>query len=276
MTRAARGVGIAALVSLLVAVPARGAGDATSSAGEEDGPEALLREAFENQYELDHTAEIELIMRSRSGQEQRRSFEAAAKRIGGRLHSIGRLTHPEHLRGMTILQIEAPDRGHDAFVYLPSMRSVRRVSTAQRGDAFFGTDVSYEDLERRHARDYRVVGFRPERLGEERVQVLVAQPVRARAYHEAHFFIATSDRAMLRADFFKRGATRPYRVIQAPRAFMKVAAGHTLPTRLVVENRARGTRTEVSYHRLRVDPEIDDRVFSIQTLERRGRIPGAP
>ena len=47
------------------------------------------------------------------------------------------------LRPVTILQIEAVGRGHDAFVYLPSLRKVRRFTTSQRGDAFFGTDVTY-------------------------------------------------------------------------------------------------------------------------------------
>ncbi len=55
---------------------------------------------------------------------------------------------------------------------------------------------------------------------------------------------------------------------------MERMAGHTLPTRLVVENRARGTTTEVLYRDLLVNPEIDDRVFSIRTLEQKRRIPG--
>ena len=46
-------------------------------------------------------------------------------------------------------------------------------------------------------------------------------------------------------------------------------------SRLVVENRARGTTTEVLYRDLLVNPEIDDRVFSIRTLEQKRPIPGA-
>ena len=51
--------------------------------------------------------------------------------------------------------------------------------------------------------------------------------------------------------------------------------GHTLPTRFVVENVARGTITEVMYHDLAIDSEIDDRIFSIRTLEQKRPIPSS-
>jgi hypothetical protein len=234
----------------------------------------LLQEAFTNQYGVDSTARIELVIRSHSGQQRRRSFEVASKIIKNRMHSIGRLTHPEHLRGMTILQIEGEDRSHDAFIYLPSLQSVRRVSTAQRGDAFFGTDLSYEDLERRQARDYRVTCRGTDDVDGEASFVVGARPLRPRSYHEVRFWIAAVDRAILRAHFFKRDADEPFRTISAPRAAMVEQRGHTLPTRLIVTNHARGATTEVSFRGLRVNPEIDNRAFSIRTLEQKGRIPG--
>jgi hypothetical protein len=256
------------LAAICAALPAR-------AAAPDRDPQQLLRQAFTNQYEVDTTATIDLVIRSAAGEERRRTFDAASKIIGGRMHSIGRLTHPEHLRGMTILQIEAPDRSHDAFVYLPSMQSVRRISTAQRGDAFFGTDVTYEDLERRHPEDYEVIGVEAGSIDGEEADCVRARPRLPHSYHEVHFWIARADHVLLRADFFKRGTDRPYRRIVAPRQGMRTGGEHTLPTRLTVHNFARGTTTRVSYRRLRIGATIDDRLFSIRTLEQRARIPGA-
>jgi len=265
-----------ALCSLLLIVQGI---SAEASAGAVDGSledsSALLQRAFSNLYEVDSTATIELVIRNRTGQERRRNFESASKIIRGRMHSIGRLTYPNHLRGMTILQIEAEDRSHDAFIYLPSSHSVRRVSTSQRGDSFFGTDVTYEDLERRNAADYEIVAATRGQLDGEPTTLLRARPHLAQAYYEVVFWIAQSDQAILQAHYFKRGAEEPYRTIAAPRVSMLEAGGHTLPTRLIVENRARGTTTEVVYHDLDVDSEIDDRIFSIRTLEQKVRIPSA-
>ena len=238
-------------------------------------PESVLREAFRNQYDVDTSASIELVVRDRSGHERRRHFTTASAIVDDRLHSIGRLDHPEHLRGMTILQIETPDHHYDTFVYLPSMRSVRRVSTAQRGDAFLGTDLSYEDLERRHLRDYEVLDSWELRSEGELVLVVAAQPREARRYAELRFWVSTRDAAILRVEFFKRGASDPFRSISAPRSGMQRSGEHVLPSHIRVENYARGTSTEVHFRNLRVNPEIDRRVFSVQTLERRGQIPGA-
>ncbi len=266
-------VALRTLSVILLFVPSQASPDEIDAIPEDS--RRLLQRAFTNQYEVDSTAKIELVIRNRSGQERRRNFETASKIIGDRMHSIGRLTYPEHLRGMTILQIEAQDRSHDAFIYLPSSQSVRRVSTAQRGDSFFGTDVTYEDLERRYAKDYDIVDLSTGQIEGEPTRVVRARPRLPQSYHEVVFWLAQSDLAILQAHYFKRGAQEPYRTISAPRASMREMDGHTIPTRLVVENLARGTTTEVSYHDLAVNPEIDDRIFSVRTLEQKGRIPGA-
>ena len=113
--------------------------------------ETVLDAAFANRYQVNAASNIELVIRSDSGSEQRRHVQFITKMIDGRLHSIARLTKPEYLRGMTILTIEQKKRDHDAFIFLPSLGKVRRVTSAQKDDAFFGSDLVYEDLERRQS-----------------------------------------------------------------------------------------------------------------------------
>ena len=264
---------LVALALMLPVVSAHGSQDVVDASLQ--SPASHLQQAFTNLYEVDSTATIELVIRNRSGQERRRNFESASKIIGGRMHSIGRLTYPGHLRGMTILQVEAEDRSHDAFIYLPSSKSVRRVSTSQRGDSFFGTDVTYEDLERRNAEDYDIVDLVAGQIDGESTYVVRARPVLKQTYFEVVFWIAKSELSGTGTQDRELGAPVPYRTIEAPRASMQASGGHTLPTRLVVENVARGTITEVMYHDLAVDSEIDDRIFSIRTLEQKRPIPSS-
>ena len=90
----------------------------------------LLARAIAIRYACDSRARIDLRMRDGRGGERHRRIQTIAKHIDGRMHSIGRLISPRHLRGVTILSIEARDRGDDVFVYLPSLGRVRRVSMA--------------------------------------------------------------------------------------------------------------------------------------------------
>ena len=235
--------------------------------------DSLLRKAFANRYEVDLTSNIELLMKDRFGQERRRLFRAASKVIDGRVHSVGRLVWPHHLRGMTILTIEAHDRDYDAFVYLPSLDKVRRVTTAQRWDAFLGSDVTYEDLERRRVEEYELDSVETRNVDGEPVYLIRARSRRDFSYSEVLFVIAQSDAAILEIRYFKEGKSEPYRAVSSPRRFMVEQDGHVLPTRMTVHNHVRGTTTEVIFDDLKVNPQIDESVFSLVTLEQERKLP---
>jgi hypothetical protein len=233
----------------------------------------LLDRAFAARFELDLTSVIELVVYNQEGDQQRRRFHATSKRIGGRVHSVGRLVEPEYLRGMTILTIEAEGRDHDSFLYLPSLGRVRRITTAHRGDAVFGTDVTYEDLERQRVESFEIEPLKSIDYDGEPSYLIEARPRRSFNYATVHFVVAKADLAILAARYFKRRADRPYRIVTASRPEMIVRNGLILPTHLTVRNLDRGTRTEVHLTQLAIDPQIDDHVFSLQALESQRKLP---
>ncbi len=249
-------------------------GDARAAvAGSPPTPESVLAAAFVNRYDVDLISKIELIMRNSAGQERRRKVHGVSKIIDDRMHSIGRLTWPNYLRGMTILTIEATDRSHDAFVYLPSLDKVRRISTAQRADSFFGSDVTYEDLERRRIAEFDVESLEEVELEGEAAYRILARSLEDSGYARVIFFVAVSDGAILETRYFKRDRDSPFRVIVVPRSGMVERQGHVLPTRMTVHNHVRGTWTEVVFNDLVVNPPIDDRVFSLGALEQERPLP---
>lgn len=237
-----------------------------------DAVERLTR-AFANRYAVDFSADIDLVMVGASGQERVRTFRALSKVIDGKTHSIGRLIAPSYLRGMTLLTIEAAQRGHDAFIYLPSLRKVRRVSTAQRNDAFLGSDVTYEDLERRRVEDYRLGPAQPGMLGDEPVHTIRATRRAEGRDDSVIFVVADVDDAILETRDSRSDAS-VYRIVRIPRSGMQLHAGHILPTQMHVQHIATRSRTDVVFRNLRVRPDIDDRLFSLTTLEQESPLPG--
>ncbi len=67
---------------------------------------------------------------------------------GLRFGEFAGVTYPFELSGFNTLQLSYIDRTHedDYWIYLPSIRRTRRMSTAQRYDTFAGTDLCYEDF----------------------------------------------------------------------------------------------------------------------------------
>ena len=261
--------------TLAFALPASFA-SAQDRPGEDAAPSSarsILNAAFVNRYEVDQVSDITLVMRNGSGKERRRVFQAVAKMIDGRLHSVGRLTAPDYLRDVAILTIEKEDRSHDAFVFLPSLGKVRRVPTAQRGDSFFGSDVTYEDLERQTVDDYELDAPRAGEFENESVWVIRGKTLRPSNYERVQFSVAQSDGSILETRYYKRRRDDPFRVVVVPRDAIVERGGHVLPTRLLVRGERRGTTTEVVISNLEVNAPIDDRVFSVAALEQERRLP---
>jgi len=260
----------ACLTVAWAAGPARGeVGDAAPVA-----PEALLQRAFEARRADSMRQTIEIAVRNRAGDETRRRVAIAAKYIDGRLHSLGRMLEPEHLRGITLLNIENEGRSDDHFLFLRSMGRVRRISSAQRKDAFLGTDLSYEDFELRRVGDFDLEARPMATLEGERVHVVAARPRFETGYEWVELSLAASDLSLLLGRYFKRGADEPHKILRVPRAGIRDFDGRALPTHLLVENLARGTVTEVWVHDLAVNPEIEDSLFTATSIEVGRPIPG--
>jgi outer membrane lipoprotein-sorting protein len=227
----------------------------------------LLTRAIAIRYDCDSRAHIDLRMRDGRGGERRRRIQTVARHIDGRMHSIGRLIAPEHLRGMTILSIENHDRGDDVFVYLPSLGRVRRMSMSRRADSFLGSDLTYRDLDRQRPEDYRIESLDGEMVQGEPAHVITTRPREDGSHQRVAFVAAESDLALLELRYYKAGDAQASRLVRFPRASILRWGENLIPTRIHVVDTIRGSETDVEISELEIDPEIDDRIFSLVTLQ---------
>ena len=56
-------------------------------------------------------------------------------------------TSPRAIRRTTFLSDDRRDQAENRWLYLPATKRVRRIPSSDRGDAFFGTDFSYDDVQ---------------------------------------------------------------------------------------------------------------------------------
>ncbi len=58
------------------------------------------------------------------------------------------ITHPENVKGLAIMTWSyiSPDRQRDQWLWLPSLKKVRRTSPSEGEDAFMGSDFTTEDV----------------------------------------------------------------------------------------------------------------------------------
>lgn len=237
-------------------------------------PAQVLDRAFTHLYGWDLTSEITLRLRNSRGEVSTRRLEVARKEIGGRIHSLGRFVEPKWIRGTSILMVENADRSADHFVFLPEEERIRRVTSVQRSDAFLGTDLWFEDFERRRAEEFEITAAgMVEHKGTDCLRIL-AQPRSRNGYTEVEFLIESETNLILETRFYRGASDRPFRVIETIRESVQEHAPHLIATRLIVHNHLRDTTTEVHFDELRVNPELRDSLFRAVTLQVGQAIPG--
>lgn len=238
------------------------------------GPQEVLSEALRVRYETETLQDLDLTIRGPNGVRGKRSVEIATKLYDGRLYVLGRFTSPQRLRGTAFLAIEDKDAS-DYFVYLPAFRKVRRVSSFQRSDPWFETDLSFEDVERHYVEDYTVERMISSDWESELVDIIEAKPRYESRYALVRFFVARIDRAILRIEYFVHGRTHASKTITAPRASIIREGESLVPGRIVARNVDQGSETIVETRRIVFDPRLRRGFFNSSRLEIRDMLPFA-
>jgi hypothetical protein len=232
----------------------------------------LLQIAFDRRFNFDLVQVVELYAHSEMG-ELRRTLQMATKRVDGSLHGLAHFMAPAELRGTRMLMIERFDRNDDFFLFVPTLKKIRRVSSAQRADVFMGTDLTYEDFERRYVDDYDVSMVGTTTIQGEDVYAIRCEPRYESGHKHAIYYVAKSDQAILEIRYFRANRDKPVKVQRISREKMVTLDGHIVPTGLWVENLLRDTKTDVRFSQIRINPVVDDRLFSTSALEVGRRIP---
>ncbi len=84
----------------------------------------------------------------RNGNKRVRHMLSFRKDYGKDKKMITFFTEPANIRDTALLTFDYddPDKDDDQWLYLPALKKVRRISAADRGDYFMGTDFTFEDM----------------------------------------------------------------------------------------------------------------------------------
>ena len=75
------------------------------------------------------------------------------------------LTYPTEVKGLTVLvwSYISPEKEQDVWLWVPSLKKVRKISASQNDDAFMGSDFTVEEVSTRKFEDenYKLIGEKP-------------------------------------------------------------------------------------------------------------------
>jgi hypothetical protein len=249
----------AALWILAVAAPAAAAPSVE--------PAALLAEVWHGLYGADCSQVLRLTSKSPQSRPVSRRLSIFRKYTDSPPRALIRFSEPPDIRGASLLVIEHAARDADVFLYLPAFDRTKRITAAQRFDAFFGTNLTYEDLEPKRIEDFEVRGLGSDRVGTLGCQRLELRPrpgVESQ-YDRSVACVEPERRVALWIEYEVKG--RPHKRLEVDPESIRVASGRSLAFRSRILSHATGAETEISIEAYEAGPELPDSLFTIPHLE---------
>lgn len=248
----------AALALALLAAPAPSAAEDTAS--------DLLGRAFSNLYADDYVQTLELATRSAGMRPMSRTLQITRKQSVRPGKALVRFLEPFDVRHTSVLILENDGSSDDLYVYLPALGMTRRLSAAQRADSFFGTDLSYEDIEPKRSEEWEA-----ERLAQDAATSdCVRLEIRARADYESTYDRMVSciepERAVIHwTEFWRHG--RAVKRLETDLASVEPVGARFIPFRMTMKTLRTGSETLVHTLDYELSEGIPDRLFSTWNLE---------
>ena len=253
---------IAAAV-LLIGLAA-GMGFAQSSPS---GQEVMTR-VHERPQPVDVSGSLTMTLENSRGDRRVRSVEQYAARFGDVEKKLLVFTAPADVRDTAFMNwtYDDPRRQDDQWIYLPALRSVRRISAERKSDSFMGSDFSYDDLGERHPDldTHRLVGT--ETIDGRTVYVVESVPRDgSSAYAYTRSWVADEIWIGLRREFY--GASDTHLKTLTIDDYGEVDGFWTIE-RMTMRNEQSGHSTTMELSNLRFDTGIPEHTFTERTMTR--------
>lgn len=250
----------AALLLGLVAVAAAGAAEPTAL--------SIMQAVYDRPQPADTSGLLTMTLIDAKGRERVRSLEQRLASFGGVEKKIMEFKSPADVKGTAFMNWSYDEEGKsdDQWIYLPALKRVKRISSDGKGDAFMGSDFSYDDLAARHpSRDTHAI------IGSDTINGEACWIIESRAKDSSEAYSKTiSWISKERLTGFKREYYDRKGVLLKTLAVQetKNIGGYLMITKTEMYNAQKNSRTRMEFADLKLDTGIAEDLFSERTLTR--------
>jgi len=254
-------------LALALALVCLGPGPSRAEDAPVESPAALLDRAFRNLYGDDFLQVMSLATTQRAGQPMERRVQLVRRQSERPGKALLRFLEPPEVRRTSVLIVEAEGRYDDLFVFLPALGKVRRLAAGQRADSFFGTDLSYEDVEPKYSSEWSVtLTGRREEAGTPCVEL----DIRPRApevstYDRMVSCIEPGRAVILRTDFWREG--KEIKHLRVRLEDVREIEGRQIPFVLRMDTPRLRSETTVTTESYEIRAAIPEALFTTSNLE---------
>jgi outer membrane lipoprotein-sorting protein len=213
---------------------------------------------------MDMSSKTKMILTNKKGKS--RSNAMMSKSVDGNKKQIIWFLEPKDDKGVAFLKIEHDNKDDEMRMWLPAFKKVRRISSKKKGDAFMGSDLSYEDLSSRELDENQYNRLDDGAVNGKDCYVLEILPkAQAKSAYTKH--ISWIDKLTLMGvkeeSYDKRGKLKKKKEYE----FQNMKGYHVMK-RVYVEDVQKNHSTEVTFSEIEVDSGIRENLFQEKNLNR--------
>ena len=204
-----------------------------------------------------------LILSSRGGSDRVRQLRGAGKLLekGAASARLMRVEGPADMRGVATLTVERQAAADDLWVYLPSLRRVRRLVSSNRRDPWMGSEFSFGDIVGHEVADWRHAILRRERVAGVSCTLVESLPGRPGLASETGYsrrlsWIRDTDLVPARAQFFDLAGGLLKTMTAAE--VRTLAPGKAQAMQIAMRNERSGAVSRLEFSDFRIDVTVAD------------------
>ena len=156
----------------------------------------------------DMQVDLKMILRNRRGKAVERQLDLKQLEVpGGGDKLMVVFNSPKAIRGTALLSHGQLDREDDQWLYLPTLKRVKKIASRNRSGPFLGSEFSYEDLSTQEVEKYTYRFLRQEPCGEQSCFVVERKPGPNlfSGYKRQVFWVDSEHYRTIKIDYYNKG-----------------------------------------------------------------------
>ena len=216
----------------------------------------------------DASANMTMILKNKQGQESRRSIRIKMLEVlGDGDKSLTVFDSPKDIKGTAFLSHTHSLTADDQWLFLPALKRVKRIASANKSGPFVGSEFAYEDLTSQEVEKYTYKWLRDEKTPQAKYFVIEAYPAYQYSGYTKQIVWVDSDMYQpMKIEFYDRkGALLKTLTYSGMRQYL---SQYWRADRMYMENHQTGKTTELLWNNWAFKTGLVDRDFEKNTLKR--------
>ncbi len=217
----------------------------------------------------DLKAELKMVLRNKQGQESERALRIDTLEVeGDGDKSLSVFDSPKDIKGTAFLSYTHALKPDDQWLYLPALKRVKRIASANKSGPFMGSEFAYEDLASQEIEKYTYKWLRDDALDGRDCFVIEASPVYENSGYTRQ--IVWLDKEMyqaIRIDYFDRKNAELKTL--AASSWQQYLDQYWRPSQMDMTNHQTGKSTKLMWNNYQFKTGLEERDFDRNTLKRK-------